>query len=182
MEKAESLKEKIKGFLEISGSFEFLSFRRGNVFFKEGLLTHFTFDDIGDAVKLINSKRKREIIEDFIMHLRKKKDIFKSRPEYINIKFNLVNKDKVFNFLRSSKYPSFRAFIIDEIARAFGVSWKGNFSVSSSKEPSAGQVLIPLELFERIRQKIGKEEGKLDKSYVRHKIARKIEEILSKIE
>ena len=179
------LRKKLLKLSELDSKIEFFSVRRGRVVTDVKDIARFSFEEMEKEAEKIKSKWRRKVILDFIDYLKNKKYIFKVRPKYINITFE-VDKSSITNladYLRRSG-KSFRSFIIDELSEAFEVGYHGKFSMKHKGKANnlkLNQVLLPQELFESIKAKIESEHGKkLSKKETRRIISKTISEIVRK--
>jgi len=176
------LKEKLLKLTEFDGKVEILSVRRGRVVIDTKDVAKFSFEEMEEEAEKIGAKWKKEIITDFINYLKSKKNVFKLRPRYVNIPFE-VDKEyarKIYHFLQRHKL-SFRSFIIKELSKIFGVKYEPTFSLRWKPDENMkfNQVLLPEELFLSIKAKLEKEYRRpLDKRDVRKVISNTIAEII----
>ncbi len=70
---------------------ESLYISRSGIKFEKKSINKFTQEELYQAAKKM-PKQKRAIIEDFIKFLLSQKGLYASRPDYVNIRFNVEQK------------------------------------------------------------------------------------------
>jgi hypothetical protein len=180
----EKLRKDIKNFLRAE-SVESLYISRSGIKFEKKSINKFTQEELYQAAKKM-PKQKRAIIEDFIKFLLSQKGLYASRPDYVNIRFNVEKKhiDKIAHLIKDGYFPSFRSFIIGKLKERFGLEKDfSKFFVkvkNFSSEFKSNQLLLPSEMFYQIWKRLEDEKScKLTKSQVRKIISSEIENILN---
>jgi hypothetical protein len=180
----EKLRKDIKNFLSAE-AVESLYITRSGIKFEKKSINKFTQDELYQAAKKM-PKQKRAIIEDFIKFLLSQKGLYASRPDYVNIRFNIEKKhiDKIAHLIKDGYLPSFRSFVMGKLKERFGLEKDfskffvkvGNFR----SELRSNQLLLPSEMFHQIWRKLEVEKSrKLTKFQVRKIISSEIENILT---